>query len=90
MVAFCLVQQRFGIMFVAMTCSPPIHAGFGATAELQELVPMLLHKVQDPADGVLLLFIGLAESSSADMDMQPAGVGLMAAITHLDSPVQDG
>ena len=54
-------------------------------AEFQQFLPILLEEVQNPGDTGILEALCAAKGIPVDVDMEAAGAGLMAGVTHGDS-----
>lgn len=83
-----VLQNIPGLLLVAVPGRPAVQLPLGAAAELQQLLPVLLEEVQHPGDGRVLLCLGAAKGGPAHMDMEAAGVGLVAGVAQLHSPAQ--
>ena len=90
MAAFLGVFQNFlGPVFVAIPSGPAFQLSWGPAAELEKLLPMLFHKVEDPGDGGFLFCLRFPEGFSADVDVEAAGLGLVGTVAQRAGCVQD-
>ena len=60
-----VLQDLLGPVFVAIPSGPAFQLSWGPAAELEKLLPMLFHKVEDPGDGRFLFFLRFSEGLPA-------------------------
>ena len=77
-----MFHQFGGMIFVAIAGGPAFQLTMRAAAELQQFIPMPLHKEQHPGNGTILLFVRLSKAIPADVDMEATGAGLVGAIAQ--------
>lgn len=78
------VQDVPGAVPVPVPGGPAVQLPLGPAAEFEELLPMLLEKVQHPGNGRLLVGIGVPEGITAHVDVEAAGAGLVGEVAHAD------
>ena len=69
-------QDLLGSVFVAIASGPAFQLSWGPAAELEKLLPMLFHEVENSGDGRLLFFLRFSEGLPADVDVEATGLGL--------------
>ena len=84
-----VLQDLLGPVFVAIASGPAFQLSWGPAAELEKLLPMLLHKVEDPGDGGLLFCLRFPEGFSADVNVKAAGLGLVGTVAQRAGCAQD-
>ena len=84
-----VIQDLHGLLLIAVPGCPLIQLVLGAAAEFQQLLPVLLEKVEDTGNGGVLLFLSLSEGQTAHMDMEAAGPGLMAGVAQIHGSFAD-
>ena len=84
-----VLQDFLGPVFVAIPSGPAFQLSWGPAAELEKLLPMLLHKVEDPVDGGFLFCLCFPEGLPADVDVEAAGLGLVGTVAQRAGCVQD-
>ena len=87
---FSMVKDLHGRILIAIPIGPLLHLTVGAAAELEQLLPVLLEEKQDSCNDLLLLGDVVAKGGAVDMDMQAAGLGLMAPVVQLSGLLQNG
>ena len=80
--AFGFLQDLFAGFLKAESCTPAAHVVAASAAECEQLVPMLFHQEQDPADDIFLFCLIVAKSISIDVNVQTASRCLMGTIAH--------
>ena len=68
--AFGFLQDLFSGFLEAKPCTPATHVVAAASAEHEQLVPVLFHKEQDPADDIFLFCLVITESIAIDVNVQ--------------------
>ena len=90
MAAFLGVFQDFlGPVFVAIASGPAFQLSWGSSAELEKFLPMLLHEVENSADGGFLFFLRFPEGLPADVNVKAAGLGLVGTVAQRAGCAQD-
>ena len=84
-----MLQDFLGPVFVAIASGPAFQLSWGPAAELEKLLPMLLHKVEDPGDGGFLFFLRSPEGLPADVNVKAAGLGLVGTVAQRAGCAQD-
>lgn len=82
-------QDLLGSVFVAIASGPAFQLSWGPAAELEKLLPMLFHEVENSGDGRLLFFLRFSEGLPADVDVEAAGLGLVGTVAQRAGCVQD-
>lgn len=82
--AFGFLQDLFSGFLEAKPCTPSAHVVAASAAECEQLVPMLFHKEQDPADDIFLFCLIVAKGIAVDVNVQTASTGLMRTVAHGD------
>lgn len=83
MAAFLGMFQNFlGPVFVAIPSGPAFQLSWGPAAELEKLLPMLLHEVENSGDGGFLFFLRFPEGLPADVNVKAAGLGLVGTVAQ--------
>ena len=82
--AFGFLQDLFSRFFKTKPCTPATHVITASAAEREQLVTVLFHKEQDPADDIFLFCLVISESISVDVNVQTASAGLVGTIAHGD------
>ena len=82
--AFGFLQDLLSRFFKSKLCTPAAHIVAAASAEREQLVPMLFHKEQDPADDIFLFCLVVAKGIAVDVNVQTASTGLMRTVAHGD------
>ena len=80
--AFRFLQDLFAGLFKAKPCTPAAHVVAASAAEREQLVPVLFHKEQNPADDIFLFCLVVAKGIPVDVNVQTASRCLMGAISH--------
>ena len=86
---FGVLQDFLGPVFVAIPSGPAFQLSWGPAAELEKLLPMLLHEVENSGDGRLLFFLRFSEGLPADVDVEAAGLGLVGTVAQRAGCAQD-
>lgn len=86
---FSVLQNLFRTVLIAVASSPAIHLVLCPAAEFQQLQPVVFHEIKNSGNALVLCFPGTAEGCSIDVNMKPAGAGLVAAIIHTDCGTHD-
>ena len=68
--AFRFLQDLFASLFKAESCTPAAHVVAASATECEQLVPVLFHKEQDPADDILLFCLIVAKGIAIDVNVQ--------------------
>ena len=90
MAAFLGMFQNFlGPVFVAIASGPAFQLSWGPAAELEKLLPMLFHEVENSGDGRFLFFLRFSEGLPADVDVKAAGLGLVGTVAQRAGCAQD-
>lgn len=84
-----VLQDLLGPVFVAIASGPAFQLSWGPAAELEKLLPMLLHKVEDPGDGGFLFCLRFPEGFSAEVNVKAAGLGLVGTVAQRAGCAQD-
>lgn len=82
-------QDLLGSVFVAIASGPAFQLSWGPAAELEKLLPMLLHEVENSGDGGFLFFLRFPEGLPADVNVKAAGLGLVGTVAQRAGCVQD-
>ena len=69
-----VLQDLLGPVFVAIASGPAFQLSWGPAAELEKLLPMLFHKVEDPGDGRFLFFLQAGQAERLIAVVQVVGV----------------
>ena len=75
-------QDLLGSVFVAIASGPAFQLSWGPAAELEKLLPMLLHEVENSGDGGFLFFLRFPEGFSAEVNVKAAGLGLVGTVAQ--------
>ena len=82
-------QDLLGPVFVAIASGPAFQLSWGPAAELEKLLPMLFHEVENSGDGRLLFCLRFSEGLPADVDVEAAGLGLVGTVAKRAGCAQD-
>ena len=82
-------QDLLGPVFVAIASGPAFQLSWGPAAELEKLLPMLFHEVENSGDGGLLFCLCFPEGFSADVNVKAAGLGLVGTVAQRAGCAQD-
>lgn len=82
-------QDLLGPVFVAIPSGPAFQLSWGPAAELEKLLPMLFHEVENSGDGRFLFFLRFSEGLPADVDVEAAGLGLVGTVAQRAGCAQD-
>ena len=85
----CFVHDCFRGMLITISCRPAVHGVFGTAAEFQQLIPVMLHKIQDSGDHLVLFFLIVGKSIAVYMKMQAASACLMRTVALANGMVHD-
>ena len=90
MAAFLGMFQNFlGPVFVAIASGPAFQLSWGPAAELEKLLPMLFHEVENSGDGGFLFCLRFPEGLPADVNVKAAGLGLVGTVAQRAGCAQD-
>ena len=78
--AFGFLQDLLSRFLETKSCTPSAHVVAAASAEHEQLVPVLFHKEQDLADDIFLFCLVVTESIAIDVNVQTASTGLMGTV----------
>ena len=84
-----VLQDLLGPVFVAIASGLAFQLSWGPAAELEKLLPMLFHKVEDPGDGGFLFCLRFPEGFSAEVNVKAAGLGLVGTVAQRAGCAQD-
>ena len=84
-----VLQDLLGPVFVAIASGPAFQLSWGPAAELEKLLPMLFHEVENSGDGRLLFFLRFSEGLPADVNVKAAGLGLVGTVAQRADCAQD-
>ena len=84
-----VLQDLLGPVFVAIASGPAFQLSWGPAAELEKLLPMLFHEVENSGDGGFLFFLRFPEGLPADVNVKAAGLGLVGTVAQRAGCAQD-
>ena len=84
-----VLQNFLGPVFVAIASGPALQLSWGPAAELEKLLPMLFHEVENSGDGGFLFFLRFPEGLPADVNVKAAGLGLVGTVAQRAGCAQD-
>ena len=82
-------QDLLGSVFVAIASGPAFQLSWGPAAELEKLLPMLFHEVENSGDGGFLFCLRFPEGLPADVNVKAAGLGLVGTVAQRAGCAQD-
>ena len=77
-----LFEDFLGRILVAVSSGPALQLLLCPSAEFHKFLPVLLHEIKDPGNGILLLLIGISQRRPGNMAMQAAGSGIVGGLAH--------
>ena len=80
--AFGFLQDLFSGFLEAKPCTPATHVITASAAECEQLVPMLFHKEQNPADHIFLFCLIVSKGISIDVNVQTTSRCLVGTVAH--------
>ena len=84
-----VLQDLLGPVFVAIPSGPAFQLSWGPAAELEKLLPMLFHEVENSGDGGFLFCLRFPEGLPADVNVKAAGLGLVGTVAQRAGCAQD-